>query len=195
MGTFIHLVCIAVAGFAIVAQLAVAQGVNLTLPLTYPGRVLQEDGSQTCPSEAQREMLRNEITNAERRLLRESAISLLRYSCGRSTGWKRVAYLNMSDPSQQCPSTWQEVTSLVPRLSPLRREPGDEARRSPPHTGCVGEDSSVVVVAVRESTIPLVVSNMTRCVGGSSATRGELQTLLLMVLMCQSIHTISMVLV
>ena len=33
------------------------------------------------------------------------------YSCGRSTGWRRVAYLNMSDPSQQCPSVWQEITT------------------------------------------------------------------------------------
>ena len=104
MGIFICLVCLAVAGFGIVAQPAVAQGVNL--PLTYPCQVLQGDGSQTCPSETQREMLRNEIVNAERRLLRESVIP-----CGGSTGWRRVAYLNMSDPSQHCPSTWQEVTT------------------------------------------------------------------------------------
>ena len=111
METFIYLICIAVAGFAILSQPAVAQGVNLTLPLTYPGRVLQGDGSQTCPSEAQRGMLRNEVTNAERRLLRESVTPLLHYSCGGSTGWRRVAYLNMSDPSQQCPSAWREITS------------------------------------------------------------------------------------
>ena len=111
METFIYLICIVVAGFAILSQPAVAQGVNLTLPLTYPGQVLQGDGSQTCPSEAQREMLRNEITEVERRLLRESALPLLHYSCGGSTGWRRVAYLNMSDPSQQCPSAWREITS------------------------------------------------------------------------------------
>ena len=108
MGVFVYFVCIAVAGFGIVAQPAVAQGVNLTLPLTYPGRVLQEDGSQTCSSET-REMLRNEITNAERRLVRESPIPLLHYSCGGSSGWRRIAYLNMSNPSQQCPSVWREL--------------------------------------------------------------------------------------
>ena len=110
METFIYLICIAVAGFAIL-PLAVAQGVNLTLPLTYPGRVLQEDGSQICPSEAQRGLLRNEVTNAERRVLRESVTPLLRYSCDGSTGWRRIAYLNMSNPSQQCPSVWLEITS------------------------------------------------------------------------------------
>ena len=111
MGTFVYLVYIAVASFAVLIQPAVAQEVDSTLPLTYPGRVLQDDGSQTCPSETQREMLRSEISNADRRLLRESAVSLLLYSCGGSTGWKRVAYLNMSDPSQDCPSVWQEITT------------------------------------------------------------------------------------
>ena len=90
-------------------------------PLTYPGQVLQGDGSQTCPSEAQRGLARNETKNATQRLLRESVIPLLQtqlptgppgeFSCGGSTGWRRVAYLNMSDPSQRCPSVLQEITT------------------------------------------------------------------------------------
>ena len=64
MGPLVYLICAAVASFAVLAQPAVAQGANNTLPLTYPSRILQGDGSQTCPSEAQRGMLRNEITNA-----------------------------------------------------------------------------------------------------------------------------------
>ena len=112
MKTFVNLVCIAVAGFTILAQPAVAQGANTSVPLTYPGRVLEGGGSQTCPSEEQREIARREIKNATRSLLRESVIPLLQsYSCGGSTGWRRVAYLNMSDPSQQCPSVWQEITT------------------------------------------------------------------------------------
>ena len=115
MGTFVHFIFIAVASFAVLAQPAVAQGANTTLPLTYPGQVLQGDGSQTCPSEAQRGITRNEVKNATQRLLRESVVPLLQpnqtFSCGGSTGWRRVAYLNMSDPSQQCPSVWQEITT------------------------------------------------------------------------------------
>ena len=115
MGIFDYVVCIAVASFAVLAQPAVAQGANTTLPLTYPGQVLQGDGSQTCPSEAQRGIARNEIRNGTRRLLRESVVPLLQansteHPCGGS-GWRRVAYLNMSDPSQQCPSVWQEITT------------------------------------------------------------------------------------
>ena len=112
MKTFVTLGCIAVASFTVLAQLAVAQGANTTVPLTHPGRVLEGDGSQTCPSEEQRAIARSEIKNTTRRLLRESVIPLLQgYSCGGSTGWRRVAYLNMSDLSQQCPSVWQEITT------------------------------------------------------------------------------------
>ena len=55
METLLCFVCIAVASFAVLVQPAVAQGANTTLPLAYPGQVWQGDGSQTCPSEEQRE--------------------------------------------------------------------------------------------------------------------------------------------
>ena len=103
-------VYIAVASFAVLAQLVFAREANITLPLIYPARVLQGDGSQTCPSEERREILRNEVKTATLSLLRESVVPLLQ-PCGGSTGWRRVAYLNMSDPSQQCPSVWQEITA------------------------------------------------------------------------------------
>ena len=114
METFVYLLYIAVASFVILAQPAVAQRANATLPLTYSGEVLPGGGSQTCPSEEQREIERNKVDNATLYLLRESVVPLLQgYSCGGSTGWRRVAYLNMSDPSpsQQCPSAWREITT------------------------------------------------------------------------------------
>ena len=77
MGTLMYHICIAVASFAVLAQPAVGQGSNTTLPFTYPDQVLQGDGSQTCPSEAQRERGRNEVKNATQRLLRESVVPLL----------------------------------------------------------------------------------------------------------------------
>ena len=109
-----YLICIAVASFTVLAQPAVAQGANATLPLTYPGQVLQGDGIQICPSEARREIAKSEVKNGTRRLLQESVVPLLQvqtFLCDGSTGWRRVAYLNMSDPSQQCPSVWQEITT------------------------------------------------------------------------------------
>ena len=100
--------CSLVASFTVLLQPAVAQGASNTLPLTYPG---QGDGSQTCPSEAQREITRNQIDNATLGLLRETVVPLFQgFTCGGS-GWRRVAYLNMSDSSQQCPSVWRAITT------------------------------------------------------------------------------------
>ena len=74
---------IAVATFTILAQPAGAQEANATLSLTYPGQVLQGDGSQTCPSEERLEILRSQIDNATRILVRETVVPLLQgYSCG-----------------------------------------------------------------------------------------------------------------
>ena len=53
METFVYLICTAVSSFTVLAQPAVAQRTNTTLPLTYPGRVLQGSDTQTCPSEEQ----------------------------------------------------------------------------------------------------------------------------------------------
>ena len=112
MGRFNYLICVAVTSFAVLAQPAFAQGANTALPLTYPGHVLQSVDNQTCPSEEQQDIVRNKVKTATRRLLRESVIPLLQtFSCSGSTGWRRIGYLNMSDPSQQCPSVWQEITT------------------------------------------------------------------------------------
>ena len=75
MKTLVYLICIAVASFAVLAQPAVAQGANTTLPLTYPGQVLQGDGSQTCLSGAQRGIARNDVKNATWNLLQESVVT------------------------------------------------------------------------------------------------------------------------
>ena len=112
MGTLLCLICIVVASFAVLVQPTVAQGANTTLPFNYPGQVLQGDDSQTCHTEGQRERVRNEVDSAMLTLLRESVVPLLQnFSCGGSFGWRRVAYLDMSDSSQPCPSVWLEYTT------------------------------------------------------------------------------------
>ena len=119
MGTLVNLICVAAASFAVLAQPAVAQGANTNLPLTYPGKVLQGDGNQTCPSEAQRGIARNEVKNATQSLLRESVVSLLQqqtFSCGGSTGWRRVAYLHPPVPPHD------QLSGPCSPFSPL--EPG-----------------------------------------------------------------------
>ena len=113
MGTLLCLICIAVANFVVLGQPSAAQRANTTLLLTYPGQILQADGSQTCHSEGQRKRVRNEVDSAMLSLLRETVVPLLQqnFSCGGSFGWRRVAYLDMSDPSQSCPYVWKEITT------------------------------------------------------------------------------------
>ena len=114
MAALVCLVCMSVASFVVLAHPAVAQGASITSPLTYRGRILQGVENQTCPSVEHREIARNEIETAARSLLRDSIVPDLQsytFVCGGSTGWKRVVYLNMSDPTQQCPSVWQEITT------------------------------------------------------------------------------------
>ena len=120
MELLVNLICIiAVASFSVLAQPNAAQETKTTLPLTYPPQFLQQEGGQICPSETQQKRVRNEIDSAILRLLQESGllqtqpptVSTGTYSCGGSTGWRRVAYLNMSDSSQECPSVWQEITT------------------------------------------------------------------------------------
>ena len=36
--------------------------------------------------------------------------SMARRCCNSTGGWARVAYLNMTDPTHQCPSVWREIT-------------------------------------------------------------------------------------
>ena len=104
MGTLSVYIWIAVATFTVLAQPAVAQ----ETPIVYPARILERDGSQTC-SPGDQEHVRNEIKAESLTLLQIQLPT--DYSCGGSFGWRRVAYLNMSDPSQQCPSVWQEITT------------------------------------------------------------------------------------
>lgn len=118
MGTQVYLVYVALISFVVLAWPTVAQVSNITLPLTYPAQVLPGDDSWTCPTEEERQTVRDMVSNATRSLLEESVVPHLQttilpqtgHPCG-GTGWRRVVYLNMSDPSQQCPSVWREITS------------------------------------------------------------------------------------
>lgn len=60
-----------------------------------------------CPTEQQRantlQIIQNNVSNC----IRDIAFQA---HCGVGD-WERVAFLNMSDPSQHCPSNWEEYTS------------------------------------------------------------------------------------
>ena len=59
-----------------------------------------------CPSEQERYYARQSLRNTVASLLNLTTTDI---QCGPGQ-WTRVAYLNMSDPSQTCPSAWQLIT-------------------------------------------------------------------------------------
>ena len=92
-------------------DLAQCQHHNTTLPIRITNIALSN--SSTCPllnTSAQRELVRKKLVRK----------TLQRYynsddrpcSCG-GEGWTRAAYLNMSDPNQQCPSNWRLITTPI----------------------------------------------------------------------------------
>ena len=89
-----------------VLQLAViAQNHNIE-PTTIPVRVIASSNIHGCPSHEEIQATKVEISNDIR-----DAVQTIHNepNCGDGL-WYRVAYLNMSDPSQQCPAAWMQAT-------------------------------------------------------------------------------------
>ena len=86
--------------------LAQSQEENVTLPIRIPPSIPDGTNSSksTCSSQAQIDYLR------------QKTIEIIenRYGnpCG-GVGWTRAVYLDMSDPSEQCPLNWTLVNSPV----------------------------------------------------------------------------------
>ena len=82
----------------------------MSLPVRTPPTVYNSTGpsGSTCPSQ--------DTINGEHRRARETILNYYNRSPPCSCGgpeWSRVAYLNMSDPNQQCPSNWTLTTTPV----------------------------------------------------------------------------------
>ena len=86
------------------------------LPLTYPVQELDGD-IISCASIEEREMAKTQISEDIRGSLRDVVIPTLDIvtPCG-GPGWTLAASLNMNDPSQNCPSAWDERTESGKRL-------------------------------------------------------------------------------
>ena len=92
------------------------------LPVSYNARLIEDTRAGTCPAT---EDLRESINQDVRSLIVDSVLPKLATqnqtqagygacSCG-GPGWRRVAYLDMSDPTQTCPPAWELITT--PRRS------------------------------------------------------------------------------
>lgn len=87
-------------------QLAIAQDPMQIPPVVVAGGSLSVS-LKTCPPQVDIDAVIENLTATAINLMQSNFIVP---NCG--TGlWHRVAFLNMSDPIQQCPSAWREVTS------------------------------------------------------------------------------------
>ena len=59
-------------------------------------------GNSVCPPDGHMAAIKSELSNR----LSDMLTMDMRFTCG-SSGWKRVAFLNMTDPNQTCPDTWR----------------------------------------------------------------------------------------
>ena len=84
--------------FTVMLQPAEVASIDL---VTIPGT------SGTCPSQDERDNAIQNTTALVQTILQDNYCLRL----GGEGLWHQVAYLNMSDPSQQCPSAWREYNS------------------------------------------------------------------------------------
>ena len=75
-----------------------------SLPLVSAPRTVERSGS-ACPST---QNARNEIREEFYTTFEDSIRPMF---CGGSFGWRRVAFLNTSDPTEQCPAPWREINA------------------------------------------------------------------------------------
>ena len=82
-----------------------AFGQESGLPVRYNATTLQGDG-QVCPPTDQRDAARANISEDIRSLITTSVLPVIQScDCG-GPGWTRIAYLDTTDPTQQCPPNW-----------------------------------------------------------------------------------------
>ena len=94
---------------------SVASCAAQSLPVQLPYTVSSTNGA--CSSAMTREAIHLSIRAQVSSLLRDEVVPALDNrppcACGGPGEWTRIAHLNMSDPSQQCPTNWSLFTTPV----------------------------------------------------------------------------------
>ena len=87
-----------------------------TAAVSYPARQDTDVGDQACPSEEQRQVTRNQISSDILTIISQM------YPCG-DPGWTRIAFLNMTNASHNCPDAWIRVRNQDYPRSCRKRNP------------------------------------------------------------------------
>lgn len=134
-------------------------------PVRVPAKVLREGAADTCPSDQDTIDAKNELRQNISAILEDVTRNTI---CGRTSGWRRVGYLDMTDPSQSCPSGL-----------PLKEFSGLRScgQATPSNTGGCSSIHSTT----------LMVSNTAKCVGESGDTSsGPLMAFVALTLMAKA---------
>lgn len=94
--------------------LCAAQQQDGSLPRSFPATSIELQQQQICPNQADIETAIRNISEAVANIIHETA-NPSTCPCGRGLGgqWTRLAYLDMSDPTQQCPTNWNLISTPV----------------------------------------------------------------------------------
>jgi len=88
-----------------------------TAAVSYPARVLDTNVSnQACPLKEQRRVTQNQMRSEIHAIISQM------YPCG-DPGWTRIAFLNMTNTSYNCPSPWFQITNTNLRRSCHKSNP------------------------------------------------------------------------
>ena len=102
--------------FVTLCTIAIASSCSFCqeLPVNYNARSITGAGAGMCPEiQNSRESISQDI----RLLINNSVLPALEFNPGYGTcgcggpGWRRAAYLNMSDPTQICPPAWELIAT------------------------------------------------------------------------------------
>ena len=100
------------------AQSPGGQPESSSLPLSYSAKTLHGFGEAGCPTDQQQTVVRNKIFEEVYSKLQDTVVPALfpendrPCGCG-GPGWTRLAYLNMTNLTEQCPLNWDLHTSPV----------------------------------------------------------------------------------
>lgn len=82
----------------------------LNATVAFPAAILSGTG-EVCPSQQETSDALDQIGADVRTLLQRDPDAQVDAVCSEASGWTRVAFLDMSNPSENCPSAWELYTS------------------------------------------------------------------------------------
>ena len=155
--------------FCAVLLLVVHSAIAATLdPVSLPGN--GEIG--TCPTQERREAVIQNISASSVRMIIQNNVTTSNPAISRNCGpglWHRVAHLNMSNSSQQCPSAWREYNNITSRVYGVSVTHGTpRANQDAGFPGLIG-----MLIDAKTLTLSVDLSTSVDIINGTQVACGE----------------------